>query len=243
MDEQGSLALPPTVLPVATDAALRRDGGRHRVSYRVPIPYFGFLWRPLIAQRARQIEAAADAGRPLPTDLPWWAPPQHLGERASAALAGACLITLLWSYGGGTLGLLSQTLPYAAETYDVGDRALGTGLAIVRAGVALALVLGVVADRFGRRAPILPLAVAHCVLSVLIGLAPSFELYIAGHVVLRCLDTALGIAIVLLVVEVVPAGSRAISLALVGLAAGGGISLAVASLPIAASGRTGFAAV
>ncbi len=231
------------MLPVATDCVLRRDGDRHRVSYRLPIPYFGFLWRPLVARRAHRIEAAADAGRPLPTGLPWWAPPEHLGERASVALAGACLITLLWSYGGGTLGLLSQTLPYAAETYDVGDRALGTGLAIVRGGVVLALALGVFADRFGRRAPVLPLVVAHCLLAGAIGLATSFELYIAGHVVLRCLDTALGIAIVLLVVEIVPAGSRAISLALVGLAAGGGISLAVASLPIASAGRGGFAAV
>jgi hypothetical protein len=61
-------------------------------------------------------------------------------------------------------------------------------------------------------------------------------------VLLRCLDTALGIALAVLVVEVVPAGSRATALALVGLAAGGGISLAVASLPIAAAGRPGFAA-
>jgi MFS family permease len=235
--------LPPDVLPVATDCMLVREGENHRVSYRVPIPYFGLLWRPLVARRARRIEAAADASRPLPSDLPWWAPPEHLDERASVALAGACLITLLWSYGGGTLGLLSQTLPYAAETYDVGDRALGTGLAIVRGGVALALVLGVLADRFGRRAPILPLVVAHCLLAGAIGLAPSFEIYIAGHVALRCLDTALGIALAVLVVEIVPAGSRAISLALVGVAAGGGVSLAVASLPIAASGRAGFAAV
>jgi hypothetical protein len=121
-----AVPLPPEVLPVATDRVLVREGEQHRVSYRVPIPYFGFLWRPLVARRARRIEAAADAGRPLPSDLPWWAPPEQLDERASVALAGACLITLLWSYGGGTLGLLSQTLPYAAEIYDVGDRALGT---------------------------------------------------------------------------------------------------------------------
>jgi hypothetical protein len=70
-------ALPPEVLPVAIDGVLRRDGDSHRVSYRVPIPYFGFLWRPLVARRARRIEAAAAAGRPLPTALPWWAPARH----------------------------------------------------------------------------------------------------------------------------------------------------------------------
>jgi hypothetical protein len=67
-------ALPPEVLPVAIDGVLRSDGDSHRVSYCVPIPYFGLLWRPLVARR---IEAAAAAGRPLPTALPWWAHPRH----------------------------------------------------------------------------------------------------------------------------------------------------------------------
>jgi hypothetical protein len=73
----GARALPPEGLPVAIDGVLRGDGDSHRVSYRVPIPYFGFLWRPLVAHRARRIEAAAAAGRPLPTALPWWAPARH----------------------------------------------------------------------------------------------------------------------------------------------------------------------
>lgn len=77
MRASAARALPPEVLPVAIDGVLRRDGDSHRVSYRVPIPYFGFLWRPLVARRARRIEAAAAAGRPLPTALPWWAPARH----------------------------------------------------------------------------------------------------------------------------------------------------------------------
>lgn len=62
MRASAARALPPEVLPVAIDGVLRRDGDSHRVSYRVPIPYFGFLWHPLVARRARRIEAAA--GRP-----------------------------------------------------------------------------------------------------------------------------------------------------------------------------------
>jgi predicted MFS family arabinose efflux permease len=153
------------------------------------------------------------------------------------------LITLLWSYGGGALSLLSLTLPYAADVYSVGNRSLATGLAVVRAGVLLALLLGPMADRFGRRRLVINAAIAHCVLAGAIGLAPTFELYIAGHVLLRCIDTALSIAIAILVAELVPAGSRAVALSLVGLAAGGGIVLAVMSLPLAAAGRAGFAAV
>jgi predicted MFS family arabinose efflux permease len=231
-------------VPVATDVRLiKTSEGRHRVSYRLPIPYFGFLWAGWVAQRARQVERAADAGEPLPTDTPWWAPPQPISARASEALAALCLISLIWSYGGGTLSLLSLTLPYAADVYSVENRELATGLAVVRAGVLLALVLGPLADRFGRRGFVVGAASAHCVLAAGLGLAPSFDIYIAGHLVLRCIDTALGIAIAVLVAEIVSAGSRAVALSLVGLAAGGGIVLAVMSLPLASTGRAGFASV
>lgn len=235
--------VPPEVLPVAADARLHERDGRHTLSYRIPIPYFGFLWAPLIVRRARRVEAAADAGRPLPRGTPWWAPPAPLGAAVSEALAALCLISLLWSYGGGTLSLLSLTLPYASDAYSVGDSTLATGLAVVRAGVLLALVLGPLADRWGRRRLVIGAAVGHCVLAATIGLAPSFEVYIGAHLLLRCLDTALAIAIAVLVAELVPAGSRAVALSLVGLAAGGGICLAVLALPVASSGRGGFAAV
>ena len=235
--------LSPRALPVATDAVMSSHDGRHRVTYRLPIPYFGFMWSPWIARRARQLERAADAGEALPNDTPWWAPPAPLTARASETLAALCLITLLWSYGGGTLSLLSLTLPYAADVYSVENSELASGLAIVRAGVLLALLLGPLADRFGRRRLVISAACAHCVLAAGIGLAPSFDVYIAGHLLLRCIDTALGIAIAVLVAEVVPAGSRAVALSLVGLATGGGIVLAVCSLPLAGAGRAGFAAV
>src|SRR5436190_1625616 len=235
--------LTASVLPVATDALLFGSPTGYRVTYRLPVPYFGFIWAPWVAQRAREIERAADAGRPLPDDTPWWAPPAPFDERTSRSLASLCLITLLWSYGGGALSLLSLTLPYAADVYSVGNRSLATGLAVVRAGVLLALLLGPLADRFGRRRLVINAAIAHCVLAGVLGLAPTFELYIAGHVLLRCIDTALSIAIAILVAEIVPAGARAVALSLVGLAAGGGIVLAVSALPLAAAGRVGFAAV
>jgi predicted MFS family arabinose efflux permease len=243
LDASEGAALSPRELPIAADAWLARSGGTHRVRYRLPIPYFGFFWAPWVARRARRVERAADAGAPLPTDTPWWAPPEPLTARASEALAALCLITMLWSYGGGTLSLLSLTLPYAADYYSVGNAGLASGLAVVRAGVLLALLLGPLADRFGRRRLVIAAACAHCALAAAIGVAPSFDLYIAGHLALRCIDTALGIAIAVLVAEIVSAGSRALALSLVGLAAGGGIVLAVCSLPLAAAGREGFAAV
>jgi len=164
---------------------LERRDGRPVVRYRLAIPYFGLLWRPLVARRARQVEAAAEAGRPLPDDVPWWAPPVPQDPRTTASVAAICLISAAWSYGGGTGGLLTQTLPYAAKVYGVGDAALGTGLAVVRIGVVLALALGLLADRVGRRRFVIVAVVAHCVLTAAIGLAPSFVTYIGAHVILR----------------------------------------------------------
>ena len=73
-------------------------------------------------------------------------------------------------------------------------------------------------------------------------MAPDFESYIAGHVALRCLDVALGVALGVLAVESVPAGNRGLTLALLLLANGLGLAMAVAVLPLAAAGRSGLAA-
>ena len=172
----------------------------------------------------------------------WWELPVPLDPAQRRALWALCLISLLWSYGGGFLGLLAQTLPYAADLYSVGDSSLATGLAVVRAGAVIALVLGPLADRRGRRRLVVSTAIVHCLLAATLGLAPSFEVYIAGHVVLRCVDTALSIAITVLVAELVPAGSRATALGIVALATGAGVVLAVLALPLAESGEAGFAA-
>ncbi len=235
--------LTPQELPIAIDPVLTEVDGRPHVSYRIGIPYFGFLWRPLIARRARRIERAAAAGEPLPETQPWWAPPAPLDAGAQTTLAIAALLTAIYGYGGGTLGLLSLTLPAAADTYDVSDDTLAVGLAVVRAGVLLALVVGTLADRLGRRKVIVWAVLIHCVVTAAIGLSPTFDIYIGGHVALRFIDTALAIGLGVIVLERVAAGARATGLALLAAAAGIGIGLAALALPIASTGRVGFAAV
>lgn len=235
------MQLPASVLPLAADPVLERGpDGRHRARYWLPVPYFKPLFAPLVARRARQVERAADAGRPLPDAPVWWAPPEPQPPAVTAGLAAACAIALVLSYGG---SLLTQTLPYAADVYDRGDAALGAGLAAVRIGVLVALALGPLADRRGRRDFVLAAAVAHCAVASVIGLAPTFEVYVGGHVVLRAIDTSINVALAVLVAEIVPARNRALTLAVLFLAAGSGVALAIVSLPLAAAGRGGFAAV
>lgn len=237
------MRLPPEALPLAADAELTRGpDGRHRVDYRLPIPYFRWLWTLQVRRRARRIEAAADAGQALPSGSPWWAPPAPQSPEQTAAVASISLIALLTGYAGGTGGLLTQTLTYAGDVFHRSDAALGVGLAVVRSGVLLALFVGALADRRGRRRYVAAAAVAHCVGAALIGLAPTFEVYVAGHVALRALDATLTIGLFVLAVELVPARNRTVIVSLLALASGGGSALAVVAIPLAAAGRGGLAA-
>lgn len=235
--------LPPEVLPLAADAELERGAdGKHRVTYRLPIPYFRLLWAPFVRRRARRIEAAADAGAELPRDTPWWALPEPQSPDQTAAVAAIALIAMATGYAGGAGGLLTQTLPYAAKAYDASDAALGVGLAVVRVGVLLALLVGPFADRLGRRRFAAIAATLHCVFAAAIGLAPTFDVYIGAHVLLRCLDAGLSVSLFVLAVEVVSARNRTTVVSLLALASGAAGGLAVVSIPLAAVGRGGLAA-
>jgi predicted MFS family arabinose efflux permease len=172
----------------------------------------------------------------------WWTLPEPLSPDARATLVVAAVLTAVYSYAGGTLGLLSTTLPAAGDIYGADDSLLAVGLAVVRGGVIVALLIGTLADRIGRRRVIVAAALIHCILGAAIGLAPTFGIYLGGHFALRTVDTALAIALAVIVIERVPAGSRAISLALLGAASGIGIGLATLALPLAEASRAGFAA-
>jgi putative MFS transporter len=200
------------------------------------------MWAPLVRRRARRIERAADAGEELPREPAWWAPPVVQSAEQTSAVAAIALIALATGYAGGAGGLLTQTLPYAAKAYDSSDAALGVGLAVVRVGVLLALLVGPFADRLGRRRFAAGAAVAHCVFAATIGLAPTFGVYIAGHVLLRCLDAGLSVSLFVLAVEVVPARNRTTIVSLLALASGGAGALAVVAIPVAAAGRGGLIA-
>jgi MFS family permease len=235
--------LPPEVLPLAADAELQRGAdGAHRVTYRIPIPYFRLLWAPLVRRRARRIEVAADAGQELPHGSPWWAPPVPQSPEETSAVAAIALIAMATGYAGGAGGLLTQTLPYAAKAFDASDAALGVGLAVVRVGVVLALLVGPLADRLGRRRFVAAAATAHCVAAAAIGLAPTFDVYIGAHVLLRCLDAGLSVSLFVLAMEVVPARNRTTIVSLLALATGAAGAAAVVAIPVAATGRGGLAA-
>lgn len=160
---------------------------------------------------------------------PWWAPPQVLDTQAGASLASLASLSII----GGYLGtLITQTLTYAADEFEVGERAQSDTFAAVRVGVLLAMLVAAWADRHGRRRALLWCAAGGVLATATGALAPNMVALGATQLVARGLATALGLLIVVVVAEEMPAGSRAYGVSLLTMTAGLGAGMALWLLPL-----------
>ena len=160
----------------------------------------------------------------------WWAPPDRIDARASTVLGLLCTVQVLDGYLG---TVLSQTLTFAADEFGHGNTAQGIVLAVVRVGVLVALASVALADRHGRRRLLLATGVASCVVTAVGALSPGLWFLGASQLLARGLSTALGILIVILAAEEMPARSRAWAMSVLVLCAGLGSGMAVWVLPVA----------
>ncbi len=214
--------------------AYRRDVEREgavtveTIEYTLAVPYFGFLFAPLTRRALR------DHGT---RGMPWWAPPERLDPRGSTALGVLCAVAVIVGYLN---TLLTQTIAFAADEFGSSDRAQGVSLAIVRCGVVLALVIGGMADRQGRRRLILALAVAGPIVGATGAIAPSLAWLTVSQTIARPLAMALGILVAVVAVEEMPAGSRAYAISLLAMATALGAGACVISLPLADLGIRGW---
>ena len=80
--------------------------------------------------------------------LPWWAPPQRLDRRQALVMA---TLAALVGVQGFLIGLLPETLTYAASEMHLGTFGQGAVFALVELSALPALLALVVADRRGRR--------------------------------------------------------------------------------------------
>lgn len=194
---------------------------RQEVDYRLAVPYFGFLFLHPSRVLLRKLR---DPARP-----PWWAPPQRVDRRGAAALGTTALLSYIAGYMG---TILTQTITFAAEDFGTGKGAQGVALALVRADVVLTVLVVALADRRGRRSVLLKATAIACVLTATGALAPSLAWLAASQVVARGFVTAAVIVVAIIVVEEMPAGSRAYALSVLALAAGGGAGVCVVLLQV-----------
>ena len=202
-----------------------RDGGLYELvettTYRLAVPVWAWLFHFPVRHALRHRRDVYGY---------WWAPPDRIDARASAVLGLLCTVQVLDGYLG---TVLSQTLTFAADEFGHGNTAQGIVLAVVRVGVLVALASVALADRHGRRRLLLATGVASCIVTAVGALSPGLWFLGATQLLARGLSTALGILIVILAAEEMPARSRAWAMSVLVLCAGLGSGMAVWVLPVA----------
>jgi MFS family permease len=208
-----------------------------------PVPYFSWFVGPILRsadKRARSwVERAlraAEAGEPPPPPpkRPSLAPPTTFSASQAVMLATVCAITAAAAYGS---SLLSQNVDYVGRSFGASDRALGTALAISRAGVLIALVASALADRKGRRTLMLVSLGGVCLANAVAAAAPNLAMFTVGQTLMRGFANTTLIVAGIAAIEEAPDRARAYSLALLGLAGGFGYAFGVVLLPLSDLGR------
>jgi len=200
-------------------------------TFRLAIPVWGWLFQVPIRRALRNRKPTFDY---------WWAPPDRLSAHAATVLGLLCAIQIVDGYLG---TVLTQTLTFAADEFHHGNAAQGYVLGTVRFGVLISLVAVSLADRRGRRVLLIATGASSCVFTVLGGLAPNLFVLGGTQLVARGLSTALGVLIVIVAAEEMPARSRAWAASVLVLTAGLGSGMAVWLLPIADTSVRGWRVV
>lgn len=207
------------------------DGSATDVTrYRLEVPWFGWLFRWPMRHALRQ-RAVGDGRQPA------WAPPDRLTAQHVRVLGLLAAVSLSSAFVN---TLFTQTVNFAATDFGVDERGQSIAGVIVRFGIFLALPFTVLADRLGRRRMIVLLAWVAPLLAATGALAPSFALLTASQTVARPLGIALDLLIAVALAEEMPKNSRAYAVSVLAMASGLGAGIAVAALPLADLGPSGW---
>jgi MFS family permease len=169
--------------------------------------------------------------------LPWWAPPERLDARAANALGLLCCLSIICGYLG---TVITQTITFAADEFDLDKSAQSTTLSAVRIGIVVSLFMTSLADRRGRRRLAVLGAAIACSFTVLGAFAPDMWSLGATQTIARGMTTAVAVLIVVIAAEELPAGARAYGISVIALSAALGAGMAVWALPLADLGEKGW---
>lgn len=208
------------------------DTWHESVRYRLDIPWFAWMFSWLVRRHL-----ARRAPGPEPLKQPAWSPPDRLTVRqvhvlgllAAASLSSAFVNTLF-----------TQTVAFASDDFGIGDWGRGVAGTVVRLGILVGLPAALLADRIGRRRVVVTLAWASPLIASLGALAPNFPVLVATQSLSRPLGLALDLLIAVVAAEEMPRSSRAYAVSILAMANGLGAGVAVAALPLADLGTSGW---
>ena len=222
----------PGIFEASEGPFSRYDRQGDRVDFELAVPFFAWMFvLPVRRELRKQLRGTS-------TGMPWWAPADRLSPRAATVLGALCALSLFDGYLG---TLITQTLTYVADGFGVeGDSAQGLTLAIVRLAIFLALPIAALADRRGRRKLLLVSVTAGTVMAAITAASPSLAWFTAAQTVARGFSTAIGVLVVVIVAEEMPAGARAFGASVTTMSTGLGAGFCVMALPVADIGDDGW---
>ncbi|MGI9603608.1 MAG: MFS transporter [Acidimicrobiales bacterium] len=200
-----------------------------RFDWKLAIPVWSVLFRRPVRRSL--------INPPRPGTVPAWSPPDMLDIRTTRIFS---LLAVLAVFDGYLGAILSQTMTFAADEFGNSTQDQSTALAAVRSGVLISIVLLTLADRQGRRALLLITGMLACGLTIVGGLAPNLWVLGATQAGARGVTTALGILILVVMAEELPAGSRAYGTSVLALAAALGAGVTIWLLPLADLGEAAW---
>lgn len=203
------------------------DGdGRVPVTQEITYDLAPGTWKPLMGPAVGwALRRPRADGR-----TPWWFPPQRPDARSATVLGLLAMLSLVVGYHGTLLG---QTMTFAADEFGASRSAQGVALSAARIGGLLAIALGALADRRGRRLVLL-VALTACVGSTVLGaLSPNLGVLAATQTVNRGSWAAASILLAVITAEEMPKGSRAYAVGLLAMSTALGSGMALWLLPVA----------
>jgi MFS family permease len=160
-------------------------------------------------------------------------PPEAL-SRTQWRLMGA-LMVIAGSAGFGGV-VTTQTITFIVEEFHSTKRAQGIALATIRFDFIISIALVALADYVGRRRILFVAAFGGPIMTALCALSPSLVAFTGLQLVARAFTTSAAVLIGILVVEELPAASRAWGSSMVLVAGAVGAAGILVLLPIAGFG-------
>lgn len=141
---------------------------------------------------------------------------------------------------GYDLGILALALPAIQASLAIGETQVGTMLAVIRLGMLPALAIGVLADRYGRRALLLATIVGFTVCTALTAAAPNAASFVALQFVARIFMAAEDTLGIVVIAEELAAARRGFALGVLAALGGVGHGLAAVSYAVVGGGPYGW---
>jgi predicted MFS family arabinose efflux permease len=203
------------------------------------VPFFQWFFGPVVRVNLRRlvrhagdtVESALRGDAPPPAPgTPTFLPAVPFDHDQIRLLAAVCALGAVASFGSALFGQVGDPI---RTSFHASKADLGGSLAITRAGVLVALVVGVAADRRGRRRLLAISFAGLCGANAIAAIAPNLAIFTGSQLLTRAFVNAIVVVAGIAAIEDAPDGARAFAAMMLGLSAGFGYGVSVVLLPLA----------